>query len=219
MPRSRGGSDRVSNLTLACGHCNGAMPVENFLAGDSPRLARIRTQLKRPLAGAAIMNAMRYALKRTLEATGLPVSTFHRRSHQIQPYQARPAQDPCPRRRQLRQRRCNQPPANPRRPVRVPDLDPDDIEDNARLPHRRPGQGHRAEGQKGRHLDRPRGDPRQRNLQHQGPHRTTGRPGHLPPPLPRPAASGRLRLRRAITSEKPDRFQPPLPRRHYPSLP
>ena len=79
IPRSRGGSDRVSNLTLACEPCNtakGAMPVENFLAGDNPHLAHIRAQLKRPLAGAAVMNAMRFALIRALQATGLPVSTF-----------------------------------------------------------------------------------------------------------------------------------------------
>ena len=122
---------------------------------------------------------------------------LHRLSHQIQPHQARSAQDPCPRRRQLRQRRCNQPPANPRRPVMVPDLDPGEIEDSIRLPHRRPGQGHRAPRQERRHLDRPCRDPRQRLPHHQGRPRTTNRPGHLPPPLPRPAPRGRLRLRRA----------------------
>ncbi len=44
-PRSKGGSDRVSNLVLACVPCNqakDARPVETFLAHDPARLARIK---------------------------------------------------------------------------------------------------------------------------------------------------------------------------------
>lgn len=54
VPKARGGSDRVSNLTLACGPCNqrkGAMPVEMFLARDSERLARLLARAQRPAPG------------------------------------------------------------------------------------------------------------------------------------------------------------------------
>ncbi len=76
QPRSRGGSDRVSNLTLACVPCNeakGNQPVAVFLAEDSARLARIMRQGKAPLRDAAAVNATRWALWRALTATGLPV--------------------------------------------------------------------------------------------------------------------------------------------------
>ena len=76
IPRARGGSERVSNLTLACEPCNrrkGVRPIEEFLARDPKRLARIKAGLKKPLDGAAAMNATRQALRRALSATGLPV--------------------------------------------------------------------------------------------------------------------------------------------------
>lgn len=74
--RSRGGSNRISNLALACGPCNckkAALPLEVFLAKDSKRLARIQAQAKRPLKDAAAVNATRWALASALKATGLPV--------------------------------------------------------------------------------------------------------------------------------------------------
>lgn len=77
-PRSRGGSDRVSNLTLACVPCNqkkGNRDVEDFLAQDPERLARIEAQRKAPLADAAAVNSLRWALYQALKATGLPVET------------------------------------------------------------------------------------------------------------------------------------------------
>ncbi len=77
-PRSRGGSDRVSNLTLACHACNqakGNQPVEAFLADDPKRLQRIKAQAKAPLKDAAAVNATRWALFQGLKATGLPVTT------------------------------------------------------------------------------------------------------------------------------------------------
>ncbi len=68
-PRSRGGSDRVSNLTLACIGCNqakGNRPVEEFVT--NPRtLARITTQAKTPLHDAATVNATRWALWKALD--------------------------------------------------------------------------------------------------------------------------------------------------------
>lgn len=78
VPKARGGSDRVSNLTLACRKCNekkGSRPVEEFLKNDPVRLAHIKRQMKAPLKDAAAMNATRNALHRELENTGLPVKT------------------------------------------------------------------------------------------------------------------------------------------------
>lgn len=74
--RSRGGSNRISNLALACGPCNckkAALPLEVFLSKDPKRLARIQAQAKRPLKDAAAVNATRWALANALKATGLPV--------------------------------------------------------------------------------------------------------------------------------------------------
>ncbi len=76
-PRSRGGSNRVSNLTLACVPCNqrkGNQPVEVFLAPDPKRLAKIKAQAKAPLKDTAVVNASRWALFHRLNATGLAVS-------------------------------------------------------------------------------------------------------------------------------------------------
>jgi 5-methylcytosine-specific restriction endonuclease McrA len=75
-PKARGGSNRVSNLTLACACCNqkkAAQPLETFLAKDPQRLARLQAQAKRPLKDAAAVNATRWALANALQATGLPV--------------------------------------------------------------------------------------------------------------------------------------------------
>ena len=74
--RARGGSNRISNLALACGPCNlkkAALPLEVFLAKDPKRLARIQAQAKRPLKDAAAVNTTRWALANALKATGLPV--------------------------------------------------------------------------------------------------------------------------------------------------
>lgn len=73
-----GGSDRVSNLALACGPCNlkkGAQDVRVFLAKDTGRLDRILAQAKRPLKDAAAVNSTRWALFNALKATGAPVTT------------------------------------------------------------------------------------------------------------------------------------------------
>ncbi|WP_417158878.1 RNA-guided endonuclease IscB [Spirulina subsalsa] len=77
-PRSRGGSDRVSNLTLACHSCNqakGNQDVQDFLAGKPDLLQRVLSQAKAPLKDAAAVNTTRWALFNALKATGLPVST------------------------------------------------------------------------------------------------------------------------------------------------
>jgi 5-methylcytosine-specific restriction endonuclease McrA len=78
QPKSRGGSDRISNLTLACEPCNHAkdnQPVAVFLTGKPDLLKRIQAQAKAPLKDAAAVNATRWALFAALQATGLPVAT------------------------------------------------------------------------------------------------------------------------------------------------
>ncbi|MBV8077684.1 MAG: HNH endonuclease [Planctomycetaceae bacterium] len=77
-PKSRGGSDRVSNLTLACAPCNrrkGNRPIEDFLESRPEVLERILKQAKAPLKDATAVNATRWELYRRLQATGLPVAT------------------------------------------------------------------------------------------------------------------------------------------------
>ncbi|MDQ0599578.1 5-methylcytosine-specific restriction endonuclease McrA [Streptomyces canus] len=76
-PRSRGGSDRISNLTLACIPCNhakGSTAVEEFLKGKPALAARIQAQAKKPLRDAAAVNATRWALCRALNSTFPSVS-------------------------------------------------------------------------------------------------------------------------------------------------
>ena len=78
VPKAKGGSNRVSNLAIACVQCNqkkGARPLEEFLKGKPALLTRIRKQLKSPLKDAASVNATRWALFRQLKATGLSVQT------------------------------------------------------------------------------------------------------------------------------------------------
>ncbi|AOY97482.1 HNH endonuclease (plasmid) [Cupriavidus sp. USMAA2-4] len=74
--RAKGGTDRASNLTLACATCNqakGALPIERFLARQPARLTKILAQTKRPLKDATAVNATRWALLNALKHTGLTV--------------------------------------------------------------------------------------------------------------------------------------------------
>ncbi len=76
VPKTNGGSDRISNLTLSCQACNerkGTQPVQVFLSDQPERLARILAQAQQPLKAAAALNATRWAIWRTLTATQLPV--------------------------------------------------------------------------------------------------------------------------------------------------
>ncbi len=70
VPRSRGGSDRVSNLTLACADCNQKKGAKTATEFGYPG---IQAQAKRPLRDAAAVNTTRWALFRRLKATGLPL--------------------------------------------------------------------------------------------------------------------------------------------------
>jgi len=91
VPRSRGGSNRVSSLTLSCHPCNAekdSQTLTDFFATGkglkrrlkanghtaNARLARVQRQLKQPLRDASAVNATRWALFTALNATGLPVA-------------------------------------------------------------------------------------------------------------------------------------------------
>jgi 5-methylcytosine-specific restriction endonuclease McrA len=76
VPKISGGSNRISNLTLACKPCNqrkGSQPIEVFLAQKPVVLQKIKAQAKRPLKDAAAVNSTRWALANQLKATCLPV--------------------------------------------------------------------------------------------------------------------------------------------------
>lgn len=78
QPKSRGGSNRISNLVLACFQCNrnkGSMTVQEYLKDDPPRLAKLLKQVRSPLRDAAAVNSTRNRLFKDLLNTGLPVMT------------------------------------------------------------------------------------------------------------------------------------------------
>ncbi|MEM1007608.1 MAG: HNH endonuclease, partial [Myxococcota bacterium] len=71
VPKSRGGSNALSNLTLACAKCNqkkGAQTAEEFGFPD------VQKQASRPLRDAAAVNSTRKALVLRLKSLGLPVA-------------------------------------------------------------------------------------------------------------------------------------------------
>jgi 5-methylcytosine-specific restriction endonuclease McrA len=73
LPRSRGGSNRVSNLVLACHDCNLAKGNRTAAEFGHPE---VEAKAKAPLRDAAAVNATRFALVRELEKLGLPISTW-----------------------------------------------------------------------------------------------------------------------------------------------
>ncbi|MBC7533678.1 MAG: HNH endonuclease [Oligoflexus sp.] len=76
VPKSKRGSDRVSNLTLACNPCNqkkGSSDIEVFVK-DQKRLAHIKRFSLAALRDAAAVNATRYATGDALKSFGLPTS-------------------------------------------------------------------------------------------------------------------------------------------------
>ena len=78
QPLAKQGSDRVSNLCLACEKCNtnkGTKDIKDFLKNKPDVLARILKQAKMPLQDAAAVNSTRWALFNALKAIGLPLST------------------------------------------------------------------------------------------------------------------------------------------------
>jgi 5-methylcytosine-specific restriction endonuclease McrA len=82
VPRASGGSNRVSNLALACNPCNqekDTQTLKSFFATSKRlkphqnRLPRVLEQCKKPLRDAAAVNTTRWALYRSLGETGLPI--------------------------------------------------------------------------------------------------------------------------------------------------
>jgi 5-methylcytosine-specific restriction endonuclease McrA len=77
-PKTKGGSNRISNLCLACEPCNrkkGTQDIAQFLSKKPELLKQIQAQAKRPLKDAAAVNSTRWALFSRLKETGLPVAT------------------------------------------------------------------------------------------------------------------------------------------------
>lgn len=87
FPKSLGGTDRVSNLTMACERCNeekdnlrpeewleklkkSKRPIDKIRAKN---FEEVMKQLKEPLREAAYMNAVRWKLVEELKKLGLPV--------------------------------------------------------------------------------------------------------------------------------------------------
>ena len=91
--KSKGGSDRISNLTLACRKCNeakGSMPVKEFLKDKPEVLKSILAHVKKSLSDAAAVNSTKNELLCRLQRTGLPVETgsggltkFNRTQHEL----------------------------------------------------------------------------------------------------------------------------------------
>jgi 5-methylcytosine-specific restriction endonuclease McrA len=77
-PKAKGGSNRISNLCLACEKCNrdkGTQDIEQFLSKRPDILKQILAQAKRPLKDAAAVNSTRWALFSRLKETGISVLT------------------------------------------------------------------------------------------------------------------------------------------------
>jgi 5-methylcytosine-specific restriction endonuclease McrA len=76
QPRAKGGTNRISNLCLACESCNtakGTLDIAVFLKKKPEVLKHIQSQAKKPLKDAAAVNTTRWALFERLKATGLPI--------------------------------------------------------------------------------------------------------------------------------------------------
>ncbi len=72
IPRSRGGSNRVSNLTLACHKHNQEKGDRTAAEYGFPD---VEAQTRKPLKDAAAVNTTRWALLNRLKGVGLPIET------------------------------------------------------------------------------------------------------------------------------------------------
>ncbi|MDQ2904169.1 MAG: RNA-guided endonuclease IscB [Ktedonobacteraceae bacterium] len=73
LARSRGGSDRVSNLVLSCHDCNRRKGNQSATAFGH---LEVEAQANRPLKDAAAVNTTRFALVEALHPLGLPIGTW-----------------------------------------------------------------------------------------------------------------------------------------------
>jgi 5-methylcytosine-specific restriction endonuclease McrA len=73
QPRSRGGSNRVSNLALACHECNQAKGNKSASEFGHPE---VETRAKARLKDAAAVNVTRYKLVEALRVFGLPIGIW-----------------------------------------------------------------------------------------------------------------------------------------------
>lgn len=75
-PRAKGGTNRISNLCIACEPCNtakGTQDITTFLQKKPEILKRVLAQAQMPLKDAAAVNSTRWRLYERLKAYGLPV--------------------------------------------------------------------------------------------------------------------------------------------------
>ncbi len=72
IPRSRGGSNRVSNLVIACHSCNQLKGNQTAAEFGFPQISALA---KAPLRDAAAVNTTRWALFERLQRFALPVET------------------------------------------------------------------------------------------------------------------------------------------------
>lgn len=70
VPQARGGSSRISNLTLACAPCNTRKGTQTAAEFGHPE---VQAQARQPLRDTAAVNTTRWGLYRRLLTTGLPV--------------------------------------------------------------------------------------------------------------------------------------------------
>ncbi len=77
-PKSKGGSDRFSNLTLSCTSCNqdkGNKSIDEYLAHNLILLQKIKSKQKTSLRDAAAVNSTRNAIKLSASKFEVPVRT------------------------------------------------------------------------------------------------------------------------------------------------
>ncbi len=72
VPKIRGGSNRITNLTLACEVCNQRKSHQTAQEFGFPQ---VQAQARQPLKDAAAVNATRWVLFARLQATGLSIET------------------------------------------------------------------------------------------------------------------------------------------------
>jgi len=73
LPTSRGGSNRIANLALACHDCNAAKGNQTAAEFGHPQ---VEAQAQRPLKDAAAVNVTRFKLVEALQVFGLPIGTW-----------------------------------------------------------------------------------------------------------------------------------------------